>query len=153
MSYYTKVLQPDETVKYVGSLHWIVYRHAIVLALLAVIVAVFAMKLEENQRYFPMLGAAILGILAVLSMLRSRFLQWTTETVVTDKRVIHKHGFIARHTQEMNITKVETVDVLQNFWGRILGFGTVTIVGTGASLEPLPYVASPLELRNSIIVG
>ena len=33
MSYYEKVLQPDETVKYVGSLHWIVYRHAIVLAL------------------------------------------------------------------------------------------------------------------------
>jgi hypothetical protein len=73
--------------------------------------------------------------------------------VVTDKRIIHKDGFIARHTQEMNISKVETVDVVQPFWGRILGYGMVRAVGTGASLETLPYVASPLQLRSSIIAG
>jgi hypothetical protein len=53
----------------------------------------------------------------------------------------------------MNVTKVETVDVLQRFWGRILGYGTVRVIGTGASLETLPYVASPLQLRNAIVVG
>ena len=54
---------------------------------------------------------------------------------MTDKRIIHKRGLISRHTQEMNITKVETVDVFQTFWGRIFGYGMVMAKGTGASLE------------------
>lgn len=53
----------------------------------------------------------------------------------------------------MNVTKVETVDVLQTFWGRIFGYGTVRAIGTGASLETLPYIASPLQLRSAIIAG
>ena len=153
MSYYQKVLQPGETVKYVGKLHWIIYRHAIVLVIITITVAIFSSMLSADQRYFGLVGCAIFGILTIISFLRAWFLQWTTETVVTDKRIIHKLGFIARRTQEINITKVETVDVRQTFWGRILGYGSVTAIGTGASLETLPYVASPLQLRNSIIVG
>jgi uncharacterized membrane protein YdbT with pleckstrin-like domain len=153
MKYYMKVLQPDETVKYVGKLHWIIYRHSIILSILTIAAAGFALSLPDNERSFALIGAAILAGLAVISFLRSWFIQWTTETVVTDKRIIHKHGFIARDTKEMNITKVETVDVFQTFWGRILGYGTVRAIGTGASWESLPYVASPLQLRNSINVG
>ena len=77
----------------------------------------------------------------------------TTEIVVTDKRIIHKIGWIARHTEEMNITKVETVDVNQGIAGRIFGFGAVLIKGIGGSWEPLRHIALPLELRNAIIVG
>jgi uncharacterized membrane protein YdbT with pleckstrin-like domain len=154
MKYYMKVLQPDETVRFAGKLHWIIYRHAILLAILTVIVAVFALSLtNENQKFLALIAAAILAAVTVVSLLRAWFQQWTTEIAVTDKRVISKQGFIARHTQEMNISKVETVDVSQSIWGRILGFGTVAIVGTGASLEPLRYVATPLRLRNAIIVG
>jgi len=153
MKYYLKVLQPDETVKYVGRLHWIIYRHAILLGVLAIVAAILASNLTESQRPLALIGSAIIALLAIYFYLRSWFLQWTTETVVTDKRIIHKDGFIARHTQEMNITKVETVDVFQTFWGRVLGYGTVRAVGTGASLETLPHVASPLQLRSSIIAG
>jgi len=153
MAYYTKVLQPDEQVKYVGKLHWIIYRSSILLGLLAIVVAIFSATLDDNQRFAALIGAAILVVLAIMAFLKSWFLQWTTETVVTDKRIIHKGGFIARRTQEMNITKVETVDVLQPFWGRILGYGTVRAIGTGASLETLPYMASPLQLRSAIIAG
>jgi uncharacterized membrane protein YdbT with pleckstrin-like domain len=153
MAYYTKVLQPGEQVKYVGKLHWIIYRSSILLGLLAIVVAIFSATLDDNQRFAALIGAAILGVLAIMALIKSWFLQWTTETVVTDKRIIHKGGFIARHTQEMNITKVETVDVIQSFWGRILGYGMVRAIGTGASLETLWYIASPLQLRSAIIVG
>lgn len=153
MKYFMKVLQPDETVKYVGKLHWIIYRHSILLGILAIAVAILAFGLPENRRFPALIGSAILLTLAIISFLRSWFLQWTTETVVTDKRIIHKIGFIARQTKEMNISKVETVDVRQSFWGRVLGYGTVRAIGTGASLETLPYVASPLQLRSAILVG
>jgi uncharacterized membrane protein YdbT with pleckstrin-like domain len=153
MAYYTKVLQQNETVTYIGRLHWIIYRNAILFAVIAIIVAAFALTLPENQRFLALAGSAIFAVLTVISFVHAWFKQWIREIVVTDKRVISKTGFIARSTQEMNITKVETVDVIQGIWGRILGFGTVQIIGTGASMEPLRHVASPLELRNAIIVG
>jgi uncharacterized membrane protein YdbT with pleckstrin-like domain len=153
MKYYMRVLQPDENVRYVGRLHWIIYGHSIIFGILTIALAAWAVSLSESQKFLALSGAGLLAILAIITFLRSWFVQWTTESVVTDKRVIHKRGFIARHTQEMNISKVETVDVDQRLWGRILDYGTVRIVGTGASLEPLPYVASPLQLRNAIIVG
>jgi uncharacterized membrane protein YdbT with pleckstrin-like domain len=100
-----------------------------------------------------LIGAGILLVLALLSFLRAWFIRVTTEIVVTDKRIIHKIGFIARRTEEINITKVETVDVTQDITGRIFGFGTVLIRGIGGSWEPLRRVSSPLQLRNAIIVG
>ena len=47
----------------------------------------------------------------------------------------------------------ETIDVDQTILGRLLGYGPVLIRGVGSSWEPLRRVASPLELRNAIIVG
>jgi len=153
MSYYTKVLQPDEQVKYVGKLHWTIYRNAILLAVLAVIVAGFAMSLADDPRSLVLAGAGILAILALVSFLAAWFVRVSTEIVVTDKRISHKVGWISRRTEEINITKVETVDVAQGIVGRIFDFGTVLIKGIGGSWEPLRRVAAPLQLRNAIMVG
>ena len=72
---------------------------------------------------------------------------------MTDKRVIYKTGLLSRHTAEINISKIESVDVDQGILGRIFGYGTVFLRGTGASLEPLQDVADPIGLRNAILVG
>ena len=153
MSYYTKVLQPDEQVKYVGKLHWTIYRNAILFGILAVIVAGFAVTLAENPQLMALALAGVLGVFALIAFLGAWFVRISTEIVVTDKRIIHKVGWIARRTEEINITKVETVDVAQGIVGRIFDFGTVLIRGIGGSWEPLRRVASPLQLRNAIIVG
>ena len=50
----------------------------------------------------------------------------------------------------MNLAKVESLHVDQSLLGRILNYGDVTVVGTGASLEPLRGIASPLELRRKL---
>ena len=60
-----------------------------------------------------------------------RFRRWTTELSVTNHRVIYKRGFIRRHTVEMNMDKVETVNVDQSILGRIAGYGTIHVLGTG----------------------
>jgi len=67
--------------------------------------------------------------------------------------VIHKRGLVSRHTEEMNISKVETVDVDQGVGGRIFGYGTLIIRGTGGGWEPLRRISSPLAVRNAIMVG
>jgi uncharacterized membrane protein YdbT with pleckstrin-like domain len=50
----------------------------------------------------------------------------------------------------MNMDKVESVQINQSILGRMLDFGTVTILGTGEGFETLRAIASPIELRNSI---
>jgi uncharacterized membrane protein YdbT with pleckstrin-like domain len=75
-----------------------------------------------------------------------------TEVAVTDRRMIYKSGLIRRHTVEMNLDKVESVDVDQSLAGRPFGYGTVTIRGTGQAVEPLRDVAEPIQFRTAILV-
>ena len=153
MTYYTKVLQPNENVKYIGELHWMIHRDAILFGVLAIASLIVYFWLPTDRSFIATIVAALFLLLAVISFVRSWFVRATTEIVVTDKRIIHKVGWIGRRTEEINITKVETVDVNQGVAGRIFDFGTVGIIGIGASWEPLRRVKSPLELRNAIMVG
>ena len=61
-----------------------------------------------------------------------------------------KRGLVSRDTVEMNLNKVESLHVNQGLMGRILDYGDVTVVGTGASLEPLRGISRPLELRKNL---
>jgi uncharacterized membrane protein YdbT with pleckstrin-like domain len=152
MAYYTKVLQPNETVRYVGRLHWIIYKYAILLGVLTICVAVVCATVPDSQRPLLLIIAGILLALAIVAYLKAWLIRAGTEIVVTDKRIIYKVGWIGRWTEEMSVSKVETVDVDQGIIGRIFDFGAILIRGTGSSWEPLQRVASPLQLRNAIIV-
>jgi uncharacterized membrane protein YdbT with pleckstrin-like domain len=95
----------------------------------------------------------VVGVLGLLLLLGAWIRRRATEIVVTDLRVIYKVGVLSRRTVEMNVSKIETVDVEQGLWGRIWGYGTVLIRGTGSGFEPLVGVGSPLAIRNAIVVG
>ncbi|HEY4173743.1 MAG TPA: PH domain-containing protein [Rhodopila sp.] len=153
MAYYTKVLQADETVRYLGGLHWTIYRNAILLAVVAVAALIACLAVSGDQKFIALIVAGLFLLLAVVSFVGAWFVRFSTEIVVTDKRIIHKVGWIVRRTEEMNVTKVETVDVSQGIGGRIFDYGTVAIRGVGGGWEPLRRVGSPLELRNAIVVG
>lgn len=75
----------------------------------------------------------------------------STELAVTTKRVIVKHGFIRRNTIEININKVESIQVNQSLIGRMLNFGTLVIAGTGASHAPIDGIAEPLVFRRAFV--
>ena len=74
--------------------------------------------------------------------------RWTNEFAITNKRVIIKIGFFRRRTIELNLTKIESVNVLQSVLGRILGFGSIVIVGTGGTKEIFPNIRGPLKFRK-----
>ena len=73
---------------------------------------------------------------------------WTDEFAITNKRVIVKTGLIRRRTVELNLTKIESVNVNQSILGRILGFGSIQIVGTGGTKETFPKIKKPLQFRK-----
>jgi uncharacterized membrane protein YdbT with pleckstrin-like domain len=74
----------------------------------------------------------------------------TTEFGVTNKRVIVKTGFIRRHTLELLLRQVEAISVDQSLTGRLLGFGSLTLTGTGGVREVFHRVVNPLEFRRQI---
>jgi membrane protein YdbS with pleckstrin-like domain len=158
MAYYTQVLQPDEKVLVVGRLHWSIYTHAVLILLLAVVLAVGAFWIPDpNARdigqHIAWLAAAALAVLGLLVLLGAWIRRHATEIVVTDRRVIYKRGILSRHTVEMNVSKIETVDVEQGLWARMMGYGTLLIRGTGSGIEPLRRVGHPLAIRNAIVAG
>ena len=74
--------------------------------------------------------------------------KYTDEFAITNKRVIIKTGLISRTTFEMNHSKIESVNVDQSILGRILGYGTIRIVGSGGTKEVFPKILNPLEFRK-----
>lgn len=154
MPYYTKVLQPDERVLVVGRLHWSIYSRAVIILAIAIVLLLYANRLPnpEWQRIAHWAGVAV-GVLGILALISAYIRRMATEIVVTDRRVIFKRGLLSWHTVEMNVSKIETVDVEQGLAGRIWGYGTLLIRGTGAGFEPLVGVGAPLRIRNAIIAG
>jgi uncharacterized membrane protein YdbT with pleckstrin-like domain len=152
MNYVRSILQPNERIVMIGRLHWIIYRHAIML----LIVGIALLLIENNlvgantRSYVIGVTAAVFGVAIAISFIRAWFIQWITELAITDRRVIYKRGFISRHTVEMNMDKVESVDVDQSLIGRLLDYGTINVHGTGEGFESLKGVAHPLALRSAI---
>lgn len=77
----------------------------------------------------------------------------TTELSFTNKRVIATCGFIRRQTIELNINKVETVEVSQGIFGRLFNFGTLVIAGAGNPQAPIPGIADPMSFRSAFIAA
>ena len=154
MKYVERVLQPGETVIYATTLHWLVYMRAIVFFLIAVVCLIAVTYVTEPGAVVALeLVAALLCLLAIVSGLGALIRRATTELAITDRRVIFKTGILQRHTVEMNRSKVETVGVNQSILGRLLGYGTVIVRGTGGSFEPIPFIGEPLIFRNHITAG
>jgi len=150
MSYVQKVLLPGEQVVYETGLHWLVYGRAILAFLVAAAVAIASAYAPSDTAPVVQILAGLLALLGLLLFLAGAVRRASTELAVTDQRVVYKRGIIARHTIEMNRSKVESVDVDQSLLGRLFGYGTVTLRGTGGSLEPMAMIGHPLTIRSYV---
>ena len=155
MSYVERVLQPGETLVHKSKLHWLIYLP--VLPFLAVsllgLILYWGMSANGTDQSVAILPTGLMLVGAVgtiITWLRAWVRRVSTELAVTDRRVIFKRGLVRRHTVEMNMDKVESVDVDQSILGRIFNYGDVTVRGTGASIEPLRMIEDPLHFRSRV---
>jgi uncharacterized membrane protein YdbT with pleckstrin-like domain len=154
MKYVEQVLQPGERVVYLTSLHWLVYLRTVVLVILAIAAAIGSGFVAGPYAALALQAVALLlALWALLAAVSALIRRATTELAITDRRVIYKAGILRRHTVEINRSKVETVGVNQSLLGRLLGYGTVVVRGTGGSFEPIPFIGDPLTFRNHITAG
>lgn len=150
MGYVESVLRPDEQVVAIGRMHWIVYLRGLILAIVGLIL-ILAPVSPGLSLATSIVGAIIL-LFGLWSLAGAWIEQATTEIAVTTRRVIQKRGLIRRQTGEMNMEKVESVIVDQSILGRLLGYGSIVVRGTGSGIEGLHHIADPIALRSSIVV-
>jgi len=149
--YIDEILQPGEKVLYSTNAHWIFYLPAIAAWIVALVLLILSRETTvQGVTMLALASAVVVALVALYLTLRAWFHRLTTETDVTNRRVVHKTGFIQRHTFEMALDKVESVDVDQSIAGRIFDYGNVTILGVGEGRETISTIASPLAFRNAI---
>jgi len=93
------------------------------------------------------LGVFIIGIYIFVVMMIRR---WTTEVAVTTHRFVEKTGWFSLNTNEIALQNIEGVRVMQSPWGRLLGYGSLRIEGSGVDAVTTPEIANPIEFRSAI---
>jgi uncharacterized membrane protein YdbT with pleckstrin-like domain len=149
--YIDEILQPGEKVLYTTNAHWMFYLPSLAAWFLVAVFLILSRLTTVNSLVVLCWAVAAVSALAALFWtFKAWFHRWTTETDVTNMRVVHKTGFIQRRTFEMALDKIESVDVDQSILGRILNYGDVTINGVGEGKERIRTISSPLAFRSAI---
>src|SRR5579864_2434814 len=118
MRYIERILQPGETVAYRGRIHWIIYLPSMIMMLLAVASLIgLAAAQTKATGYSWLFVSGAFALAAGVTLASAWFKRWTTEIDVTNRRIVYKIGFIKRHTVELNMDKVASVDVDQSIFG------------------------------------
>ncbi len=97
-----------------------------------------------------MLFFAPLGLIVwAIGLMHFVIVFFTTELGITNKRLIAKFGAIRRETVELNLSKIESVQVKQGIVGRVLNYGDIIISGTGSTKAPIPHISDPIAFRKA----
>lgn len=124
ITYLSRSLSKDEEIKSIAELHWINWVWVVIFTILT----------------FWMIITIPFIIIKILDLKKR-------EMICTTKRVIEKHGIIAVKTNELRNQKIESVSVEQGLFGRMLGYGTLKFVGSGASRLYMRNISNPAMMK------
>lgn len=157
MGFIEKDLIPGEQILYKTRLHSIVLVRPI---LEAIVLGVFGGLCVWGARNYKDANPTLYKVLCILAIVlfvaaAARIIYGfvkrnSTEMAVTNRRVLIKWGMASRRTLEILLAKVESISVDEPFWGRMLGYGTLVIRGTGGTPEPIVKVSRPGEFRRMV---
>jgi uncharacterized membrane protein YdbT with pleckstrin-like domain len=157
MGYVDESLVPGEAVAYRARLHWIVVAPALLLGAvldvvgIGLIVAAFVRPNTGGGASIPMIVAGAILMLAGSVWMATGIIRWkATEITVTSRRVLIKTGIVRRHTKEVLLSKVESISIDESMLARVLGFGDLTVHGTGGTPETFDRIAQPHAFRRQV---
>lgn len=164
MSYVEKSLVSGETLLYETRHHWLVLIGPLLLSLVLAGLAVgllaeafqakngkgLAAGASTAQIHAMEIGAVFFLIVAIAAFSYGMAKRNATEMAVTNRRVLIKTGLGSRRTLDLMLSRVESIGVEETFFGRMLGFGSVVVRGTGGTPESFVMIAHPQEFRRSV---
>lgn len=143
MSYVKQVLASGEQVQYTAKTSLVRYWLNFLSGGLFLLISLIMRATPDSDASIPFL------VLAILLIGWPFLVHLTTELVLTNQRVISKFGIISRDTAEISYKKVESIRVQQGIIGRLLGYGSVIISGTGTTYAPIPNISNPIVFRRA----
>jgi hypothetical protein len=150
MSYIQKSLGEGETIIARARFH-VLYLTAAWLSLLipgALLLAALADAKVQPDPYT--VAAGLLFLLGVIVFFKLMIRKWSTEIGITSHRFVEKYGLLSMKTNEIALPNIEGVKVNQSILGRIFGYGTVRIEGTGVDSVTTPAIADPVGFVRAI---
>ena len=155
MGYIENSLIDGEEVGHQATFHWLYTVNAglgaLALWIIAGICLLLGGDLLPSYALALRITAAVFGLWGLVAFLIPMIRKWTTEIAVTNKRFVQKTGWIARTTNELPLNRIEEVNLEQGIIGRLFGYGTVSVSGTGGD-DPIvtPEIDDPLVLRKAL---
>ena len=149
-SYIDRSLGDGETIIARAHFHWL-YLTAAWLSLLvpgALLLAALAQAQSQPDPYS--VAAALLFVLGLIGFLRMMIRKWSTEIGITSHRFVEKYGLLSMRTNEIALPNIEGVRVHQSVLGRLFGYGTIRIEGTGVDSVTTPSIADPVGFVRAI---
>ena len=159
MSYIDKSLGNGETVIARAHFHWLYNLSAWAQLLVPAIGFVLVLSWAGEQPNFMTSGnpmtwlvavVALWLVLGIIAFLRMMIRKWSTEIGVTSHRFVEKYGALSMRTNEIALPNIEGVKVNQSMMGRMLGYGTLRIEGTGVDAVTTPEIADPVAFVRAI---
>lgn len=144
MSYIDTHLLPGEIVSYRTRLHWKIFVIPVIVALLMLALAIWALSVDK--KVLALIPIAIALIVLLIPWVQRR----GSEFAVTNKRVIIKLGVMTTRSMELLLPKIEGITVSQSLAGRMFGFGEIIVTGSGGTQEPFDGIQSPLDFRQAV---
>ncbi len=150
MGYIAGTMSTGEEILLTPKKHWWYYILAIIASFIAFYIILVISKypnhefnryITETQLLFSLV--IVLGF-TFMEVLRIR----SIEMACTNKRVIQKRGILKRNADELQVSKIEALEIKQSVWGRILGYGDVNFSGTGTSFATFKMVKQPLLVKS-----
>jgi uncharacterized membrane protein YdbT with pleckstrin-like domain len=145
MSYVSRTLGANEKQLYLTGYHWLYWLGTALISLPFIVVAVGGIP-YEGMDYLYLALAFIPFLYGVYYFFHGIAL----EVSVTSDRFVKKTGFISITSEEVSLDKIEEVNVNETILGRIFGYGTVDVHGTGAGAIHVKMVQDPVRLRREI---
>jgi uncharacterized membrane protein YdbT with pleckstrin-like domain len=164
MSYVRKSLVPGETLMYDTRHHWVVLIGPLILFLLLGALGLGCLgevaaargsrgslvDAPLNEIHAFEIAGIVLIVVAFIALAWGLTKRNATEMAVTNKRVLIKTGLGNRRTLDLMLSRVESIGVEETFFGRMLGYGSVTLRGTGGTPESFVMISHPQEFRRSV---
>jgi uncharacterized membrane protein YdbT with pleckstrin-like domain len=109
------------------------------------------MATRNGGRYEGAMVWGALALLGAVALIAGGIIRrFATEVAVPNRRVLIKTGLLSRRSVEVLLPKVESIGVDESFLGRIFGYGSVIVRGTGGTFETFDKIARPNELRRQV---
>lgn len=145
MGYVTRALAPHERLLFMTGYHWLLWLGATILTAPAVAIVAAGYPFDRLDLAYLALSLIPLpfGLYALGRLV-------STEVAVTSERFIKKVGLVSFTAEELGLENIEMISVEQSILGRILGYGNVTVHGTGQEDISVSMVNRPIMLRRQI---